>query len=138
MSCCESSCGGCQKSCSSCSPALYLTEAELKLLRRFGETPFLPVARRPDGETPVCLEEGTGEQETVSNGILALERKGLIDLDYNLPLQNFDYGPYAAWSRQGPDRAGAGGLRYFGHPGRGERGRGMNRTSKFDKEATRI
>lgn len=48
-----------------------------------------------------CLEEGTGEQETVSNGILALERKGLIDLDYNLPLQNFDYGPYAAWSRQG-------------------------------------
>lgn len=40
-------------------------------------------------------------QETVSNGILALERKGLIDLDYNLPLQNFDYGPYAAWSRQG-------------------------------------
>ena len=96
MSCCESSCGGCQKSCSSCSPALYLTEAELKLLRRFGETPFLPVARRPDGETPVCLEEGTGEQETVSNGILALERKGLIDLDYNLPLQNFDYGPYAA------------------------------------------
>ena len=52
-------------------------------------------------ETPVCLEEGTGEQETVSNGILALERKRLIDLDYNLPLQNFDYGPYAAWSRQG-------------------------------------
>lgn len=101
MSCCESSCGSCQKSCSGCSPALYLTEAELKLLRRFGETPFLPVARRPYGETPVCLEEGTGEQETVSNGILALERKGLIDLDYNLPLQNFDYGPYAAWSRQG-------------------------------------
>ena len=30
-----------------------------------------------------------------------MERKGLIDLDYNLPLQNFDYGPYAAWSRQG-------------------------------------
>lgn len=101
MSCCESSCSGCQKSCSGCSPALYLTEVELKLLRRFGETPFLPVARQPDGETPVCLEEGTGEQETVSNGILALERKGLIDLDYNLPLQNFDYGPYAAWSRQG-------------------------------------
>ncbi|MFR6379845.1 MAG: tRNA 2-thiouridine(34) synthase MnmA [Evtepia sp.] len=35
MSCCESSCGGCQKSCSSRSPALYLTEAELKLLRLF-------------------------------------------------------------------------------------------------------
>ena len=101
MSCCESSCGSCQKSCAGCSPALYLTEEELKLLRLFGEAPFLPVARRPDGETPVCLEEGAGEQETVSKVIVALERKGLIDLDYNLPLQNFDYSAYAAWSRQG-------------------------------------
>ena len=101
MSCCEGSCGGCQKSCSGCSPALYLTEEELTLLRLFGEVPFLPVARRPDSETPVCLEEGAGEQETVSKVIVALERKGLIDLDYNLPLQNFDYSPYAAWSRQG-------------------------------------
>lgn len=101
MSCCEGSCGGCQKSCSGCSPALYLTEEELTLLRLFGEVPFLPVARRPDGEMPVCLEEGAGEQETVSKVIVALDRKGLIDLDYNLPLQNFDYSPYAAWSRQG-------------------------------------
>ena len=73
MSCCESSCGGCQKSCSSCSPALYLTEAELKLLRLFGETPFLPVARRPDGETPVCLEEGTGEPESDKKSAPATE-----------------------------------------------------------------
>lgn len=101
MSCCESSCGGCQKSCAGCSPALFLTEEELKLLRLFGAVPFLPVARRPDGETPICLEEGAEEQETVSKVILALERKGLIDLDYNLPLQNFDYSAYAAWSRQG-------------------------------------
>ena len=101
MSCCESSCGGCQKSCTGCSPALYLTEEELTLLRLFGEVSFLPVARRPDGETPVCLEEGTGKQETVSQVIVALERKGLIDLDYNLPLQNFDYSAYAAWSRRG-------------------------------------
>ena len=101
MSCCESSCGGCQKSCTGCSPALYLTEEELTLLRLFGEVPFLPVARRPDGETPVCLEEGAGDQETVSQVIVALERKGLIDLDYNLPLQNFDYSAYAAWSRRG-------------------------------------
>ena len=101
MSYCESSCGGCQKSCTGCSPALYLTEEELTLLRLFGEVSFLPVARRPDGETPVCLEEGAGEQETVSQVIVALERKGLIDLDYNLPLQNFDYSAYAAWSRRG-------------------------------------
>ena len=101
MSCCGTDCGGCQKSCGSCSPALFLTREELQLLRLFRAAPFLPVARRPDGETPVCLEEGIGAQDVISLAIQALERKGLIDLDYTLPLQNFDYTPYAAWSRQG-------------------------------------
>ena len=49
MSC--ENCGSCRGGC-----GLLLTEAELALLRRLGETPFLPIAAAFDRKTPVYLE----------------------------------------------------------------------------------
>lgn len=94
-------CGGCGGgSCGGCGGALELTQPELDLLRRFAQLPFLPVARRADAETPVCLED-TASPETLSAAILGLAQKGLIRLDYDLPLSNFDYAAYGSCLHRG-------------------------------------
>lgn len=90
---CNGNCGG----CGGCGGALYLTEAELALLRRFAQIPFFPLARRADSEEPVCLEEGGMDPAALS----ALALKGLIRLDYDLPLANFDYRDYGAYPHHG-------------------------------------
>ncbi len=87
---CPQSCGPCQ----GCGSTLYLTPGELSMLRRFGQAPFLPVARPAGEERPVFLEEGGGEDWSAV--LRNLEAKGLITLDYSLPLSNFDYAPYAS------------------------------------------
>lgn len=101
----NSPCQGCAQDCAACSgcPAgvLYLTPQELEMLRRFGQTPFLPVARAAGDETPVYLEETARTPEEYGLILRHLEAKGLISLDYDLPLSNFDYAPYAAWPLNG-------------------------------------
>lgn len=93
--CCGGSCGG---GCGGCgSGALYLTEGEVALLRRFAQMPFLPVARRWDAETPVCLEA----TETTAQSITGLQQKGLIRVDYDLPLSGFDYADYGDYPAHG-------------------------------------
>lgn len=89
-----SSCGGCAKS-------LYLTQGELDLLNLLSQTPFLPVGRKPDGELPVFLEADDYSQEQYSAILLNLEAKGLIDLDYKLPLGGFDYAAYQGYPVHG-------------------------------------
>ena len=95
MSCenCHGSCGGCG--------ALVLTAAELELLRHFGQTPFLPAASAYDMKIPVYLEDQTRSQEESSAAILGLAGKGLISLDYDIPLENFHYGAYEAYPLHG-------------------------------------
>lgn len=92
----RSDCGGCG-GCGTGGGTLYLTEEEIHILRRFGEIPFWPVARRADAETPICLEEGFTDKTALS----ALSQKGLIRLDFDLPLANFDYAAYAAYPHHG-------------------------------------
>lgn len=70
--------------CGDCG-ALLLTEEELALLRRFGQTPFLPAAWAADTKAPAYLEEGT------KSAVLGLAGKGLIRLDRDVPLEGFDY-----------------------------------------------
>lgn len=95
---CGNRCGGC---CGSCGRELVLTPGEIAMLRRFAEIPFLPVARRRDGEEPVYLEEGERPAEEYSEILSRLALKGLISLDYDLPLSNFDYAAYAPYPVQG-------------------------------------
>lgn len=72
---CASGCGGCQ------SHILLLTEAEIRLLRRFGELAFLPAACTRTNETPVYLSDLGGRAE-ISAAILALQVKRLISVDF--------------------------------------------------------
>lgn len=90
---CES-CGGCKSGCGGCGQELVMTEAELALLRRLGETPFLPVAAAFDRKRPVYLEKWERPREECAPAILGLEGKGLIRLDYGIPLENFSYAAY--------------------------------------------
>ena len=49
--------------------------------------------------TPIYLEEG--EREEMSLLLQILEKKGLISLDYDKPLGNFDERAYAAYPIRG-------------------------------------
>lgn len=94
------SCGGDCANCGGCTTragVLELTEGEIVLLGKFAQVPFWPVARRADTETPVCLEGDDMRPEYVS----ALALKGLIRLDFDLPLSGFDYGAYAEYPHKG-------------------------------------
>ena len=62
-----------------------LTEAELALLRRLGETPFLPAAASYDRKVPVYLEDRERPREECAAAILGLAGKGLARLDYDIP-----------------------------------------------------
>lgn len=87
---CGACCGG---SCTGCGGTLLLTQREIDLLLCLAQIPFLPVARQAGSDLPVCLEEEVGGPEA-SEIIRALQQKGLIRLDYDLPLSNFDYAAY--------------------------------------------
>lgn len=88
------SCGGDCGKCAGCARELTLNEGEVAMLRTLGQIPFLPIARKPDGETPVYLEDARYTPEEYSLILLCLEKKGLVSLDYDLPLPNVDYSKY--------------------------------------------
>lgn len=87
---------------------LTITRAEGELLSRFSQTPFMPLARfvmrstREDeleavGMPAVYLEVADAPMEQVRATAQSLERMeklGLITLDYDIPLREYDYGAY--------------------------------------------
>lgn len=84
--------------CETCGAgALSLTEGEIAVLGRFAQIPFWPVGRRDDNDAPLCLEESEMKPEFLS----ALALKGLIRIDYGIPLSNFDYAAYASCAETG-------------------------------------
>lgn len=93
------SCNGNCSACSGCARELVLTQKEIDFLNALGQYAFLPVARTMGDLTPVYLEEG--EQEEMSLLLQCLEKKGLISLDYDKPLSNFDEAAYAAYPIRG-------------------------------------
>ena len=97
MPCSHSDCAACPEA-GSCG-VLFLTEDELSVLRRFAETPFLPLVKKADG-LPLCptLE---GDAERIAAVLRNLESKGLISLDEWLPLSNYDYSPFPPGSARG-------------------------------------
>ena len=94
MSCC----GNCSK-CGGCARELVLTQKEIDFLQELGQVAFLPVARKMGDLTPIYLESG----DPAENALLlqCLEKKGLISLDYDKPLKNFDMQAYAAYPLRG-------------------------------------
>ncbi len=91
-------CDGCN-ACSGCG-SLLLTQDELAVLEVFAQIPFLPLARRPEDNVPVCLELPIAA-DRVAPVLRNMESKGLISLDYHMPLINYDYTPYALWPVRG-------------------------------------
>lgn len=95
------SCSGNCGSCGSCARELTLNEGELRLLDTLSEIPFLPVARKMGDLTPVYLEDDVYSREEYSLILQCLEKKGLISLDYDKPLKNFDDSAYSAYPVRG-------------------------------------
>lgn len=99
----ENTCGGCAGcgggSCGGCgacgSGSLFVTPGELELLQRFAQTPFLPVGFGTDPDVPVYREETGHSEAEYARSLLGLRLKGLIRLDREEPLQNFDYRAYS-------------------------------------------
>ena len=89
-----SSCADCS-GCGGCARELVITKKELAFMQELGQVAFLPVTRTMGDLTPVYLE--SGDQEENSLLLQCLEKKGLISLDYDKPLRGFDYSAYSAY-----------------------------------------
>lgn len=96
--------------CGGCGTPAPLTDPERQLLDLLARNAFLPVARfllrSPENpelsfvmSAPVYLTGPEATQEelrTAGTALLQLQRRGLITLDYGIPLSGFDY---ASWER---------------------------------------
>ena len=94
-------CNGNCASCGGCARELVLTEREIDFLRELGQVAFLPVARTMGDLIPVYLEAGEENREEYSLILQCLEKKGLISLDYHMPLRGFDEQLYTAYPIRG-------------------------------------
>ena len=97
---CKGNCGGCS-GCTGCGGAMELTEGEIAMVRTLGQIPFLPVARKMGEDIPVYLEEETYTPEEYSLILQCLEKRGLISIDYSMPLKGFDDTAYRAYPIRG-------------------------------------
>ncbi len=85
------SCNGNCSSCSGCGRELELTKGELDFLIKLGECAFLPVARNMGDDIPIFPENTA---EAFSRMLQCLEKKGLLSLDYDLPLKGYIHPDY--------------------------------------------
>ena len=103
MECNSQSCGGCRQTdcggCPSQNGTLFLTQEELEALLRFSQLPFLPVARRAGGESPLLLDEP--RDPSLDAALEGLRQKGLVQVDEDLPLSNFNYAPFGDFAHRG-------------------------------------
>ena len=94
---CNGNCAG----CGGCSGCMELTEGEVRMLLTLGQIPFLPVARKLGEDVPVYLEEQDLPRETYSLILQCLEKRGLISIDYDMPLKGFDDRSYEDYPIRG-------------------------------------
>ena len=97
---CSGNCGGCT-GCSGCGGAMELTEGEIRMLLELGQIPFLPVAREMGEDVPMYLEETEYTPEEYSLILQCLQKRGLISIDYDMPLKGFAGKTYEAYPIRG-------------------------------------
>ena len=104
QTCAHDHCGKCcAGSCAGCAGVLQLTEEECGFLLRFAELPFLPAAAKQEEGPPVFLT-GSGEKEVPPETISSLVNRGLILVDYDIPLLNYQMCRKASAFRHGDIR----------------------------------
>ena len=96
-----SNCGSCCGNCGGCSGAMELAPGEIRMLQKLSQIPFLPVARKMSDDVPVYLEDTEESTADYSLILQCLEKRGLISIDYDLPLAGFDDAAYAAYPIRG-------------------------------------
>ena len=96
-----SKCGSCCGNCGGCGGAMELAASEIRMLLKLGQIPFLPVARKMSDDIPVYLEDNDETVEDYSLILQCLEKRGLISIDYDMPLAGFDDVAYAAYPIRG-------------------------------------
>ena len=96
-----SNCGSCCGNCGGCSSSMELAPGEIRMLEKLGQIPFLPVARKMSDDIPVYLEDQEETPADYSLILQCLEKRGLISIDYDLPLSGFDDAAYAAYPIRG-------------------------------------
>ena len=99
-----SGCGNCCGSCGSCGAThgcMELTAGEIEMLQALAQIPFLPGARKMGEDIPVYLEDAEKTQAEYSLILQCLEKRGLISIDYDKPLKNYDAAAYAAYPIRG-------------------------------------
>lgn len=94
---CNGNCG----SCGGCAKELTLTPQEIMMLKKLGQIPFLPVARKASDMIPVYLEDEDCTTEEYSLVLQLLERKALISIDYRSPLKGMDMQAYKGYPVHG-------------------------------------
>lgn len=94
-------CNGNCAACGGCARELVLTPGEVEMLRKLGQIPFLPAARKMGEPEPVYLEDSDHSVEEYSLILQCLEKKGLISLDFSGKLKGFDDSAYAAYPIRG-------------------------------------
>lgn len=87
-------CNGNCEHCGGCAGELVLSQPEIDMLYELGENAFLPVARGSGDTTPIYLEKQEQTQQQYSLILICLEKKGLISLDFDRPLQGADMSAY--------------------------------------------
>ena len=94
---CNGNCG----SCGGCVRELVITPWEVEMLKKLGQIPFLPVARKMGDLEPVYLEDRDHTPEEYSLLLQTMEKKGLISLDFAVKLKGFDDAAYAVYPIRG-------------------------------------
>jgi hypothetical protein len=80
---------------------MELTEGEIAMIQTLGQIPFLPVAQKMGDDIPVYLEDSDRTPEEYSLILQCLEKRGLISVDYSMPLKGFDDSAYGAYPVRG-------------------------------------
>ena len=93
----------CSKNCSTCNchGPMELTELEVRLLALLGQMAFLPLARKPADEYPVCMELPKSDPQQTGLALACLEKRGLVDISYDAPLKGADMNAYEGYSIHG-------------------------------------
>lgn len=82
------------ESCGGCGGQLVLSQPEIDFLGALAQNAFLPVARTASDSSPVYLEDQAQTVEQYTLILICLEKKGLIEIDFDKPLQGADMSAY--------------------------------------------